>query len=814
MSFGTGVGDSFPEEARGASVLPSHEESTERTPWLRNHTLDPTKDGADLCSICGQLDFQFLLGASLRETIAEEDHASRPTILETGIPLGPVSELRARSYCRLCSLISQMLQNLNPNGTIPIEKNGQPIMCYLNSLVRDSTGLRLDGSKIEDTYTPFAFQLLVTTRPPLIEEDEVEPRQDLPPPPLIHRLSGEGASESSGYGREIPTSSIDFGLLSRWIQTCARKTAEESQMEGVMSKSKQSTLSLRLIDVIEQCLVGPIEGVEYIALSYVWGKVTPFILTEANLPNLKRSEALSTSDPAIPQTIRDAMILCKRLSERYLWVDSICIVQDAQDKLVQIGQMDKIYQQAKMAIIAAYGTDAHAGLPGVRPNSRWSSQQVVNLQGMKVSNVLPGLGNAVDAAPWNARAWTYQERLFSNRKLYFCKEQVFFECDHGEYREDMLIDPHYNTRAGKVTYGCDPEHGTGHKIIYRNKLNIHVYEEIIFEYTLRNLSFEEDILNAFQGVSNVLSRDLFNSSPFAFGMPLCLLDVALLWYPIGPLHRRRRAGPNASHFPSWSWAGWVGHFKLDWYGNVSEKTTSQVEWLSADEAEVPLEAELTGMPKSSWPYWKFWERHVGDGQFIYYTRKDGDHERWTCHPISDPVDGQPTPVDFQTGQLHLRAKIAKLTVTNKHSGRWCQSPKCDEGVHDKCELSVFDSDGLRAGIVTLDGNSFQRLTPGLHEFICLSQTTLSHADSDPAWDEETESYAGKPGGSPITPRPLLNQEDEPFDQGRYDPNICWCLYNVMMIEWQDGVAYRVGIGQVHVHAFDRVSSRSHKILLG
>jgi hypothetical protein len=208
------------------------------------------------------------------------------------------------------------------------------------------------------------------------------------------------------------------------------------------------------------------------------------------------------------------MILCKRLSERYLWVDSICIVQDAQDKFVQIGQMDKIYQQAKMAIIAAYGTDAHTGLPGVRPNSRWSSQQVVNLQGMKVSNVLPGLGNAVDAAPWNARAWTYQERLFSNRKLYFCKEQVFFECDHGEYREDMLIDPHYNTRAGKVTYGCDPEHGTGHKIIYRNKLNIHVYEEIIFEYTLRNLSFEEDILNAFQGVSNVLSRDLFNSSPF------------------------------------------------------------------------------------------------------------------------------------------------------------------------------------------------------------------------------------------------------------------------------------------------------------
>jgi hypothetical protein len=220
------------------------------------------------------------------------------------------------------------------------------------------------------------------------------------------------------------------------------------------------------------------------------------------------------------------------------------------------------------------------------------------------------------------------------------------------------------------------------------------------------------------------------------------------------------------------------------------------------------------MPEYSWPHWGLWERHVGDGQIIYYTRKDGDAERWFCHPIPEPVEGQPTPVNFQTGQLHLRAKIAKLTVTAKHSRRWCQSPKCDEGFHDKCELSIFDSDGIRAGIVTLDGNKFQKFIPGLHEFISLSQATLSHADSDPAWDEETESYAGKPGGPPISSRPPLDVEDEPFDQGRYDPNICWCLYNVMMIEWQDGVAYRVGIGQMHIHAFDRASPQSHKILLG
>jgi len=153
-------------------------------------------------------------------------------------------------------------------------------------------------------------------------------------------------------------------------------------------------------------------------------------------------------------------------------------------------------------------------------------------------------------------------------------------------------------------------------------------------------------------------------------------------------------------------------------------------------------------------------------------------------------------------------------VSCQHSGRWSQSPKCETGVHEHCELLIFDSDGIRAGIVYVDGNAFQRLRPGVYDFIKLSQTTLAHADSDPAWDDSSRSYAGQPGGPPLNPRPPLDDEDELFDQTRYDLNICWCLYNVLMIEWQDGVAYRLGIGQVHIHAFDEASPTWRKVLLG
>jgi hypothetical protein len=250
--------------------------------------------------------------------------------------------------------------------------------------------------------------------------------------------------------------------------------------------------------------------------------------------------------------------------------------------------------------------------------------------------------------------------------------------------------------------------------VYHKKLNLHVYEDALVEYTRRNLSYEEDILNAFQGVASLMARRIFNNSPVLFGIPQCLLDVALLWQPAGPLRRRHRTSLHASAFPNWSWVGWVGRFELDWYSNLSERTQSRVIWLNANGTNLALESEWTGRPDPKWSQWPTWERHVAEGQFVYYTKKGGDAETWFCHPIPDLFDPQPSPINFQTGNLHLRAEIARLTVKETHSGRWSESPSCKEGDHDKCELSILDSDGIRAGIVYVDGNTFRKLLPGLH----------------------------------------------------------------------------------------------------
>ena len=65
----------------------------------------------------------------------------------------------------------------------------------------------------------------------------------------------------------------------------------------------------------------------------------------------------------LPRTVKDAVDLVSEMGEKYLWVDSICHIQDDPVVVnVQIDQMDLIYTQAVFTIVAATGQNADAGL--------------------------------------------------------------------------------------------------------------------------------------------------------------------------------------------------------------------------------------------------------------------------------------------------------------------------------------------------------------------------------------------------------------------------------------------------------------------
>lgn len=138
------------------------------------------------------------------------------------------------------------------------------------------------------------------------------------------------------------------------------------------------------------------------------------------------------------------------MSERYLWADSLCIAQDSPEKLRNIEQMEAIYQKAKFTIVAAAGSDS---LWGVAPGSRDTTQlHAKTPDGILLANLLPSIGQTVNKSHWNTRGRTYQERMLSDRKLYFTPSQISFECTHGVNSEDSHLDCHDITGSDRLNH--------------------------------------------------------------------------------------------------------------------------------------------------------------------------------------------------------------------------------------------------------------------------------------------------------------------------------------------------------------------------
>ena len=159
---------------------------------------------------------------------------------------------------------------------------------------------------------------------------------------------------------------------------------------------------MRVIDVQQRC-IPQVERTDckYLTLSYVWGPpwARKLQATKANVQSLKQPGALPRA--LLPATIDDAITVCKKLGERYLWVDSLCVVQDdAKNKTREIGRMDITYSSAVLNIVAAAGDHAGFGLSGVGCLECSIAQKKAKLKDCEIVQVLPSLPKTVDASFW------------------------------------------------------------------------------------------------------------------------------------------------------------------------------------------------------------------------------------------------------------------------------------------------------------------------------------------------------------------------------------------------------------------------------
>lgn len=175
---------------------------------------------------------------------------------------------------------------------------------------------------------------------------------------------------------------FDVERLRTWIRRCYwYHSVEESWPCWSTRQSLDLHLSglstLRLIDVrrdyIIECGGDTQDAVvpRYVALSYVWGGTPTVRLVGANKSTLLQVGGLLNAWDSLPRTIRDAIVLVRKLGAGYLWIDSLCLVQDDEEDIKRgVDAMDKIYTKAWLTIIAAHGHNADAGLPGMSWGSR------------------------------------------------------------------------------------------------------------------------------------------------------------------------------------------------------------------------------------------------------------------------------------------------------------------------------------------------------------------------------------------------------------------------------------------------------------
>lgn len=263
----------------------------------------------------------------------------------------------------------------------------------------------------------------------------------------------------------------------------------------------------------------------------------------------------------MPKTFRDAILITAKLGIRYLWIDSLCIVQDsARDWETESGRMGAVYNGAYLTLAA---TRASADVDGFLSTRDVPYYYPIDLQcpadrNYSFSNLR---FNAVAYTSWPAatkthveplmkRAWCLQEQLLALRTLSFGEQQNFFEChkeklfENGEPEPWSL--PKYNLQS--IYPHLDNSHQT---------VDFNPWYRWIEEFTLRRLTHLSDRLPALSGLARRVSEYLVAQTNYKVVKPQYYAGIwgddllnGLLWNGAW----KPRSRPMEYYAPSWSWA--------------------------------------------------------------------------------------------------------------------------------------------------------------------------------------------------------------------------------------------------------------------
>lgn len=246
--------------------------------------------------------------------------------------------------------------------------------------------------------------------------------------------SAEDFLQSEDSSTVSTASDSSFSLASHWLRDCLtnHRSCNHTADSSFTPPTRVIDIGVRDGKFLPRLYLSSSEdlNMKYVALSYCWGKTKAPILKK----HMLRTMTVGIDWHKLPKTFQDAILVTRRLGFRYLWIDSLCIIQDSpEDWIKESGTMQNVYANCVLTIVASWGKDSDTGL--------FIERKPLNQQPCRiVRNARTGLfvqpePTAIEkSASFNnvesleKRAWAVQERFLPRRTLSYRSFELKWDC--------------------------------------------------------------------------------------------------------------------------------------------------------------------------------------------------------------------------------------------------------------------------------------------------------------------------------------------------------------------------------------------------
>ncbi|KAM0261522.1 hypothetical protein ACHAQJ_002205 [Trichoderma viride] len=350
-----------------------------------------------------------------------------------------------------------------------------------------------------------------------------------------------------------------------WIDACERDHEDCRVQNAPKLPKRVLRITPDTAGALTVCLVEPKPHTEsrYACLSHCWGKHQILRTVNDNIEELKTEIPWNS----LSKTFQDAIKLSHVIGIEYIWIDSLCIIQDSgEDWEGEAAKMAEYYANSRVTLAATAAIDGAVGLFPELPEY----DKPLDLQGVHHGQpyhliVETGISHPYEVQagsltipefPLMTRGWVYQEQTLSRRYVHFCLKEVVWEC------------------RSRTLCQCESEYENTHWDLFRTNSSRSVMRndvkmggttkqrELWYDNVMSMMELEftylSDRLPAMAGIVSQLA-ELFKTRYLA-GLWEATFIIDSCWF----MDEFSRRPKELRKIPSWSWASVAGGIDVTW----------------------------------------------------------------------------------------------------------------------------------------------------------------------------------------------------------------------------------------------------------